>query len=150
MLGLMMDKPLLISSVLEYAAKYHSGTEIVSRTVEGPIHRYIYADAQVRSKKLAQALQRLGIAAGDRVATLAWNGFRHFELYYGVSGIGAVCHMINPRLFSGQISYILKNAEDKIVFADLTFVSLLEKISAEAKSVTAFVIMTGVNERIVG
>ena len=106
MLGLMMDKPLLISSVLDYAAKYHGGTEIVSRTVEGAIHRYNYADAEARSKKLAQALQRLGIGEGDRVATLAWNGFRHFELYYGVSGMGAVCHMVNPRLFAGQISYI--------------------------------------------
>ncbi|MBI05281.1 MAG: long-chain fatty acid--CoA ligase [Pelagibacteraceae bacterium] len=142
MLGLMMDKPLLISSVLEYAAKYHGGTEIVSRMVEGPIHRYNYADAQVRSKRLAKSLTRLGIAPGDRVATLAWNGFRHLELYYGVSGMGAICHMVNPRLFSGQISYILENAEDKIVFADLTFVPLLEGIAAEATSVKAFVIMT--------
>ena len=104
MLGLMMDKPLLISSVLDHAAKYHGGTEIVSRTVEGSIHRYTYADAQLRAKKLAQALQRLGIGDGDRVATLAWNGFRHFELYYGVSGMGAVCHMVNPRLFAGQMA----------------------------------------------
>ena len=142
MLGLMMDKPLLISSVLDYAAKYHGGTEIVSRTVEGVIHRYNYADAEARSKKLAQALQRLGIGDGDRVATLAWNGFRHFELYYGVSGMGAVCHMVNPRLFAGQISYILDNAEDKIVFADLTFVELLEQIAPHAASVKAFVVMT--------
>ena len=142
MLGLMMDKPLLISSVLDYAAKYHGGTEIVSRTVEGAIHRYNYADAEARSKKLAQALQRLGIGEGDRVATLAWNGFRHFELYYGVSGMGAVCHMVNPRLFAGQISYILDHAEDKIVFADLTFVELLEQIAPDAASVKAFVVMT--------
>ena len=142
MLGLMMDKPLLISSILDHAAKYHGGTEIVSRTVEGPLHRYTYADAAVRAKKLAQALRRLGIGDGDRVATLAWNGYRHFELYYGVSGMGAVCHMVNPRLFSGQISYILNHAEDKIVFADLTFVQLLEEIAPEATSVKAFVVMT--------
>ena len=142
MLGLMMDKPLLISSILDHAAKYHGGTEIVSRTVEGPLHRYTYADAAARAKKLAQALRRLGIGDGDRVATLAWNGYRHFELYYGVSGMGAVCHMVNPRLFSGQISYILNHAEDKIVFADLTFVQLLEEIAPEAASVKAFVVMT--------
>lgn len=142
MLGLMMDKPLLISSILDHAAKYHGGTEIVSRTVEGPLHRYTYADAAVRAKKLAQALRRLGIGDADRVATLAWNGYRHFELYYGVSGMGAVCHMVNPRLFSGQISYILNHAEDKIVFADLTFVQLLEEIAPEAASVKAFVVMT--------
>ena len=142
MLGLMMDKPLLISSMLDYAAKYHGGTEIVSRTVEGPIHRYTYAEALARSKRLSQALHRLGIGMGDRVATLAWNGFRHFELYFGVSGMGAVCHMINPRLFEGQISYILNDAEDKVVFADLTFISLLEEIAPAAKSVKAFVIMT--------
>jgi len=142
MLGLMMDKPLLISSILDHAAKYHGGTEIVSRTVEGPLHRYTYADAAVRAKKLAQALRRLGIGDADRVATLAWNGYRHFELYYGVSGMGAVCHMVNPRLFSGQISYILNHAEDKIVFADLTFVQLLEEIAPEAAFVKAFVVMT--------
>jgi acyl-CoA synthetase (AMP-forming)/AMP-acid ligase II len=142
MLGLMMDKPLLISSILDHAAKYHGGTEIVSRTVEGPLHRYTYAAAAVRAKKLAQALRRLGIGDGDRVATLAWNGYRHFELYYGVSGMGAVCHMVNPRLFSGQISYILNHAEDKIVFADLTFVQLLEEIAPEAAFVKAFVVMT--------
>jgi acyl-CoA synthetase (AMP-forming)/AMP-acid ligase II len=96
----------------------------------------------VRAKKLAKALQALGVGDGDRVATLAWNGYRHFELYYGVSGMGAVCHMVNPRLFPGQISYILDHAEDRIVFTDLTFVPVLEEIAADAKSVQAFVIMT--------
>lgn len=142
MFGLMMNKPLLISSVLEHAAKYHGRTEIVSRTVEGPIHRYSYVDAQVRAKKLAQALNALGAGGGDRVATLAWNGYRHYELYYGVSGMGAVCHMINPRLFPGQISYIMNHAEDAIVFADLTFVPLLEEILQDLRSIRAFVIMT--------
>ena len=142
MLGLMMDKPLLISSMLDYAAKYHGGTEIVSRTVEGPIHRYTYAEALGGQRDCPRHCIGLALAKGDRVATLAWNGFRHFELYFGVSGMGAVCHMINPRLFEGQISYILDDAEDKVVFADLTFISLLEEIAPAAKSVKAFVIMT--------
>lgn len=142
MRGLMMDKPLLISSLLDYAAKYHGATEIVSRTIEGPIHRYTYADAEVRAKKLAKALQAFGVQAGDRVATLAWNGYRHYELYYGVSGMGAVCHMINPRLFPGQVSYIMNHAEDTLVFADLTFLELLEEIAPDTDTVKGFVIMT--------
>lgn len=142
MRGLMMDKPLLISSLLDYAAKYHGSTEIVSRTVEGPVHRYTYADAEVRAKKLAKALHALGIKPGDRVATLAWNGYRHYELYYGVSGMGAVCHMINPRLFPGQVSYIMNHAEDTLVFADLTFLELLEEIAPDTGTVKGFVIMT--------
>ena len=142
MRGLMMDKPLLISSLLDYAAKYHGDTEIVSRTVEGPIHRYTYADAESRSKKLAKALHALGIEEGDRVATLAWNGFRHYELYYGVSGMGAICHMINPRLFAAQVAYIMNHAEDMLVFADLTFLSLLEEIAPDVGTVKGFVIMT--------
>ncbi len=142
MQGLMMDKPLLISSLIEHAARWHGETEIVSRTVEGPIHRYTYREAEARSKKLAKALAAAGVGPGDRVATLAWNGFRHYELYYGVSGSGAICHMVNPRLFSGQIAYILNHAEDTLVFADLTFVSLLEEIAPEVPSVKGYVIMT--------
>lgn len=142
MLGLMMDKPLLISSLLDYAATYHGGTEIVSRTVEGPIHRYTYSDAEKRAKKLARALQALGVGEGDRVATLAWNGYRHYELYYGVSGMGAICHMINPRLFAAQIAYITNHAEDALIFVDLSFVPVLEQIASEAASVKGFVIMT--------
>lgn len=140
--GLMMDKPLLISSLLDYAAKYHGDTEIVSRTVEGPVHRYSYSDAEVRAKKLAKALIALGVGPGDRIATLAWNGYRHYELYYGVSGSGAICHMVNPRLFPGQIAYILNHAEDSYVFVDLTFVPVLEQIAAGAGSVKGYVIMT--------
>jgi fatty-acyl-CoA synthase len=132
MLGLMMDKPLLISSLLDYAAAYHGGTEIVSRTVEGPIHRYTYSDAELRAKKLAKALQALGVGEGDRVATLAWNGYRHYELYYGVSGMGAICHMVNPRLFAGQIAYIMNHAEDTLVFVGLTFVKVLEEIASKS------------------
>ena len=142
MLGLMMEKQLLISSILEHAAKYHGSTEIVSKTIEGSIHRYSYSEAEQRAKKLARAIQRLGIHDGDRIGTLAWNGYRHFELYYGVSGMGAICHMINPRLFPGQISYIMNNAADSLVFADLSFVDLLEKIIPEVSSVKGVILMT--------
>ena len=142
MRGLMQDRPLLISSMIEFAAQYHADTEIVSKTVEGPVHRYSYADAAGRSKRLAKALQRRGVALGDRIATLAWNGYRHFELYYGVSGLGAILHTINPRLFPEQIVYIANHAEDKIVFTDLTFVPLLEQIADQLGGVEAFVVMT--------
>ena len=94
MRGLMMDRPLLIQSLIQYAARYHADTEIVSRTTEGPLHRYTYADAELRAKQLAKALMRLGVGLGDRVATIAWNNHRHFEAYYAISGIGAVCHTI--------------------------------------------------------
>ena len=112
--GLMMDEPLLVSSLILHADKFHGDTEIVSRTVEGPIHRHTYRDAHRRARQLAQALARLGVKQGDRVGTLAWNGYRHFELYFGVSGMGAVIHTINPRLFPEQIVYIVNHAEDKL------------------------------------
>src|SRR4249919_1330622 len=128
MFGLMMDQPLLISSLLTHAATNHGDTEIVSRTVEGGIHRYTYAAAELRARKLAQALARLGVQDGDRVAALAWNGYRHFELYYATSGCGAVMHTVNPRLFPEQILYIINHAEDRLLFIDLTFVPLVEKI----------------------
>ncbi len=142
MRGLMQDRPLLISSLIEYAAQYHGSTEIVSRTVEGPIHRYDYAEARRRSMRLANALAALGIRAGDRVGTLAWNGYRHFELYFAVSGSGAVLHTINPRLFPEQIAYIANHAEDRYLFVDLTFVPLLEDLAAELTSVEGIVVMT--------
>jgi len=142
MLGLMQDRQLLISSLIDYAAVYHGEQEIVSRTVEGPLHRYTYVDAQARSKQLANALTRLGVKLGDRIATLAWNGFRHFELYYGVSGMGAVLHTINPRLFAEQIVYIVNHAEDDYIFTDLTFVPLLEQLVDQFEGVKGFVIMT--------
>ena len=142
MRALMQDKPLLISSLIDFAAQYHSDAEIVSRTIEGPIHRYTYVEAQARSKQLANALQRLGVALGDRVATLAWNGYRHLETYYGVSGMGAVLHTINPRLFPEQISYIANHAEDKYIFTDLTFVPLLEKVAPSLTTVKGYVVMT--------
>jgi len=142
MLGLMQDRQLLISSLIDYAAEYHAEAEIVSRTIEGPIHRYTYREARERSKQLANALTRLGVKLGDRIGTLAWNGFRHFELYYGVSGMGAILHTINPRLFAEQIVYIVNHAEDDYIFTDLTFVPLLEQLADQFEGVKGFVIMT--------
>ncbi len=142
MLGLMQDRPLLISSLIEFAALNHADGEIVSRTVEGPIHRYTYKDCVIRSRQLAKALEKLGVENGDRLGTLAWNGYRHVEIYFGVSGMGAVCHTINPRLFPEQIVYIIKHAEDKYIFLDLTFVPLIEKIIDQIPQVKGFVIMT--------
>src|SRR5215472_16791786 len=142
MLGLMMDEPLLIAALLRHADRYHGDTEIVSRTCEGTIHRYTYRDAHIRARKLANALARLGVAAGDRVGTLAWNGYRHFELYYGVSGIGAVIHTINPRLFPEQIAYIVGHAEDAYVAFDLTFAPLVEKLAPACPKVKGWIAMT--------
>jgi fatty-acyl-CoA synthase len=142
MRGLMMDRPLLVSSLIDYAATYHGDTEIVSRTVEGGTHRYGYAEAASRARRLAQALRRLGVADGDRVATLAWNGFRHLELYFGISGIGAVCHTVNPRLFHDQIRYIVNHAEDRLLFFDLTFLPLVEALAPELGPVRHYVAMT--------
>ncbi|MEE8540738.1 MAG: 3-(methylthio)propionyl-CoA ligase [Desulfobacterales bacterium] len=142
MLGLMQDRPLSISHLIEFAALNHSEGEIVSRTVEGPVHRYTYKDCATRSRQLAKSLEKLGVEQSDRIATLAWNGYRHVEIYYGVSGMGAVCHTINPRLFPEQIVYIVNHAEDKYIFTDLTFVPLLESIIDQIPQVKGFVIMT--------
>jgi fatty-acyl-CoA synthase len=143
MFGLMMDAPLMISSILTHAARWHSDVEIVTRTVEGPIHRYTYRDAALRSAQLAHALRALGVAPGDRVASLAWNTYRHFELYYGVSGIGAILHTANPRLHPAQIAYVIEHANDQFIFTDLTFVPMLEAIAPQLKSVRGYVILTG-------
>lgn len=142
MLGMMMDAPLLVSSILRHAAFYHGSTEIVSKTIEGPIHRYTYADLLKRSQKLANALRTLGLEHGERVGTLAWNGYRHLELYYGVSGSGFVCHTINPRLFREQIGYIIEHAGDSVLFSDLTFLPILEAVADRLTRLKAVVIMT--------
>jgi len=142
MLGLMQDRPLLISSIIEHAVALHAGAEIVSRTVEGPLHRCTYGDIHRRAKQAANALAALGVAPGDRIATLAWNGYRHLELYYGVSGGGAVLHTINPRLFHEQIAYIVNHAEDRYLFFDTTFAPLVEALAPELPSVRGFVAMT--------
>jgi 3-(methylthio)propionyl---CoA ligase len=140
--GLMMDRPLLVSGVIDYAAEVFPNVEIVSQTVEGGLHRYGYAQARQRIGRLANALLRLGVKPGDRVATLAWNGYRHFELYFAISGIGAVCHTINPRLFPEQITYIANHAGDGRLFFDLTFLPLVEKLAPDCKTIKTFVAMT--------
>jgi 3-(methylthio)propionyl---CoA ligase len=140
--GLMMDRPLLVSSVIDYAAEVFPNVEIVSQTVEGGLHRYGYAQARQRIGRLANALLRLGVKPGDRVATLAWNGYRHFELYFAISGIGAVCHTINPRLFPEQITYIANHAGDSMLFFDLTFQPLVEKLAPSCQTIKTFVAMT--------
>ena len=142
MRGLMMNRPLLISSLLEHGAKVYHDCEIVSRSVEGPVHRYTNADLHRRSKRLAGALTSLGVKGGDRIATLAWNGYRHVELYFGVSGMEAVCHTLNPRLHPSQLSYILNHAEDRYLFVDLTFVPLVEAIAGHLKTIEGVVVMT--------
>ena len=123
--GRMMEMPLTISSVIDYAADVRTDTEVVSKCVEGGIHRYNYGDAHKRTCQLAHALKSMGIKEGDRVATLAWNGHRHFELYFAISSIGAVCHTINPRLFADQIVYIINHAKDRILFLDTTFIPVI-------------------------
>ena len=143
MLGLMKQAPLRIAGLIEHAAKWHADTEIVSRLPEGGLHRYTYAAAHQRAKQLAQALGQLGIAPGDRVGTLAWNTHRHFELYYGISGRGAVCHTINPRLFIEQLIYIINHAQDRLLFFDLTFLPLVEKLAPHCPTVEKWILMTG-------
>jgi fatty-acyl-CoA synthase len=140
--GMMMDRPLLVSSVIDFAAEIYPDVQVVSQTVEGGIHRYGYAAARERIGRLANALVGLGIKPGDRVATLAWNGYRHFELYFAIAGIGAVCHTINPRLFPEQITYIANHAEDTALFFDATFLPLVEKVAPELKSIKTYVLMT--------
>jgi len=142
MQGLMMDMPLAISELLRHAARHHGDTEIVSRRIEGDVHRYTYRDAHARAKRLAKALARLGLDRHERVATLAWNGHRHFELYYAVAGSGAVIHTINPRLFEDQIVYIANHAEDRILCFDLTFLPLVEKLAPRFATVKHYVLMT--------
>ena len=142
MQGLMQDWPLLVHTVLDHARTYHGTREIVSRTVEGPIHRYTYVDLDRRSRQLASALAGRGIKLGDIVGTMAWNGYRHMEIWYGAMSLGAVVHTLNPRLFADQITYIINHAEDQYVFVDLTFVPVLEAIQDDISAVKSFIIMT--------
>jgi acyl-CoA synthetase (AMP-forming)/AMP-acid ligase II len=140
--GLMMQQPLLISSLLIHAERHHGDQEVVSRRVEGDTHRTTYRELAARSRRLANALAAQGIATGDRVATLAWNGYRHLELYYAVSGSGAVLHTLNPRLHPDQVVWIADHAEDQVLCFDLTFLPLVEAIASRVKTVKAFVAMT--------
>jgi len=139
MLGLMQQHSLLISSVIEFAATYHSDTEIVSRRVEGDIHRTNYATVNRRAKQIANALNAMQIAQSSRVATLAWNGYRHFELYYGVSGSGRVLHTVNPRLHPDQMAWIVNHAEDEIMFFDMSFLPLIKAIAPKCPTVKHYI-----------
>src|SRR3954465_11823200 len=142
MLALMMDRPLTLPSILEHAALYHGATEVVSRSVEGPIHRYGYADALARAKRMANALIDLGVKPGDRVATLAWSTHRHFELYFAATGIGAVLHTINPRLPPDQVAWVANHAEDPILLYDITFADLVAETAERMATVKTFVALT--------
>jgi fatty-acyl-CoA synthase len=140
-MGRMMSQPLLISSLIKHADRYYGNIEVVSRRVEGDIHRYTYSDCHKRSKQLANALNKLGVQMGDRVATLAWNGYRHLEAYYAVSGSGAVLHTVNPRLHPEQIAYIANHAEDLYLFFDLNFLPVVESVAPLCKTIKGFVMM---------
>ncbi|MHA6912660.1 3-(methylthio)propionyl-CoA ligase [Ralstonia pseudosolanacearum] len=148
LMGHMMSAPLLISTIIEHAARNYGSTEVVSRRVEGDgddgsdLHRTTYAAVRDRAKQLANALAALGVQPGERIGTLAWNGYRHLEIYYGVSGSGAVCHTINPRLFPDQVAYIVNHADDQYVFFDLTFVPLVEGLAPHCPNVKGWVAMT--------
>jgi 3-(methylthio)propionyl---CoA ligase len=148
MQGLMMDMPLLISGLIQHADRHHGAAEIVSKTVAGAIHRYTYREAHTRIRRLANALKKLGVGMHDRVATLAWNGFRHYEVYYAVAGSGAVIHTINPRLFPDQIAYIANHAEDKVVFYDTTFAPLIEKLKPFLTTVQHFIPLDAAYEQL--
>jgi len=142
MLGLMQDWPLTVDKILDHAKNWHPHREVVTRSVEGPIVRSTYGEIHGRAKRVSNVLKSWDVKVGDRVATLAWNTGRHIEAWYGIMGIGAVCHTLNPRLFPEQLIYIINHAEDRIIFVDLTFVPLLEAILPHCPSVERVVVMT--------
>jgi fatty-acyl-CoA synthase len=142
MLGLMQDWQLLCHRVLDHAARNHGGRPVISRSVEGPLHTTTYAAIRARALRLAQRLERDGIKLGDRVATLAWNTWRHLEAWYGIMGIGAVYHTVNPRLFPDQITWIVNHAEDRVMLLDLTFVPLAEKLAEKLTPIERYVVLT--------
>ena len=139
MLGLMQNQPLLISSLITHAERHHGDAQIVSRRVEGDIHRYTYREAGARSRRVAKAIDAMKLAFGDRIATLAWNGYRHFELYFGVSGSGRVLHTINPRLHPDQIAWIANHAEDQVLCFDLSFLPLVQAVHAKCTTVRHYI-----------
>jgi len=139
MLGLMQDQPLLISSLIDFAERHHADGEIVSRRVEGDLHRYTWADVAKRSRQVAHALDGLKLEFSDRVATLAWNGYRHLELYFGVSGTGRVLHTLNPRLHPDQVVWIANHAEDKVLCFDMTFLPIIQAVHARCPMVHTYV-----------
>ncbi len=141
MLGLMQNQPLLISSLLTHAERHHGDQQVVSRRVEGDIHRYTYRELAARSRRMAKALAALGVKAGDRVGTIAWNGYRHLELYYAVSGSGAVLHTLNPRLHPDQVVWIAEHAQDQVLCFDQTFLPLVQAVASRLTSVRHFILM---------
>jgi len=142
MLGLMQEWPLLCYRIIDHAARNHGGRPVITRSVEGPIHTTDYVEVRARSLRVAQRLDRDGIKLGDRVATLAWNTWRHLEAWYGILGIGAIYHTVNPRLFADQIVWIVNHAEDRVMMVDLTFVPLLEKLAARLPSIERYIVFT--------
>jgi fatty-acyl-CoA synthase len=142
MLGLMQDWPLLLHRIIDHAATFHGERKVITRSIEGPIHTTNYAEMRGRALKVAQRLEKDGIKLGDRVATLAWNTWRHLESWYGILGIGAIYHTVNPRLFPEQIVWIVNHAEDRMMLTDLTFVPLLEKIADKLPTIERYVILT--------
>lgn len=146
--GLMMSRELLISAIIDHAALYHGDTEIVSVNTNGGEHRYNYEQCRERSLKLASSLQKRGLKRSERIGTLAWNNYRHLELYYGVSGSGLVCHTINPRLFPEQLVYIINHAEDRVLFFDQTFLPLVAGIKDQLNTVGSFVLMEACDDQI--
>src|SRR3954468_17375532 len=142
MLGLMQDWPLLCHRIIDHAAIQHGDREVVTRSIEGPIHRTNYREVRKRALRVAQRLEKEGVKLSDRVATLAWNTWRHLEIWYGITGVGAIYHTVNPRLFEDQIAYIVNHAEDRLLFLDLTFVPLVEKLQGRLPSIERYVVLT--------
>jgi fatty-acyl-CoA synthase len=142
MLGAMQDWPLLCHKIIDHAAACHSSREVVTRSIEGPIHRTNYEEIRNRARKVAQRLDREGIGVGDRVATLALNTWRHLEVCYGTTGIGAIHHTVNPRLFPEQIAWIINHAQDLVMFVDAAFVPLLESLADRLPSIKRYIILT--------
>lgn len=142
MLGLMQDWPLLVNKMLDHGALNHGEREMVTRSIEGPIRRYTLAELRLRALRVAQALERDGVKLGDRIATMAWNTDRHVETWFGIMGIGAICHTLNPRLFAEQLVYIVNHAEDRIIFVDTTFVPILQAVAAKLPTVEKYIVLT--------
>jgi fatty-acyl-CoA synthase len=142
MLGLMQDWPLLVHKIIDHAARYHGGREVVTRTVEGPVARTNYRDIARRSRQLASALERAGFGLGDRIATLAWNTARHFEAWYGIAGIGAIYHTLNPRLFPDQLAWIANHAGDRALLFDITFTETVAKLAPKMPTIELYVALT--------
>ena len=140
--GRMMSEPLLISSLLKHAERHSGETEIVSKRVEGDLHRSTWREVALRSRQAAQAFARLGCTPGDRVGTLAWNTHRHFEMFYAAPGMGYVLHTVNPRLFPEQLVYIINHAEDRLLFIDRATLPIVEAIAPQLKTVEAFIVMS--------